>query len=65
MVTYIAVSAEEVWYELFVHIVNEAPIPLVVFATVDEELVPGVVIYKGAHESPQYWEHPEVENVTC
>lgn len=51
--TYIAISAEEVRYELLLHIVNQAAGSLVIFTSIDEELLAGILVYERVDEGPE------------
>ena len=60
--TYIAISTEEVRYELLLHIVNEAAGSLVIFTSIDEELLAGVLVYERVDEGPKDRKYPRCSN---
>lgn len=55
--SYIAISSEEVWYELLIDVVHESARALVVFASIDEKLFPGVLIDERTDQRPEHREY--------
>ena len=56
--TYITVTAEEVWNELLVDVIHEAPGSLIVLPSVYQELLPRTIIDERTDERPENWENP-------
>ena len=62
LITYIAIPTEEVRYELLLHIVNEAAGSLVIFTSIDEELLAGILVYERVDKRPEDRKYPRRSN---